>query len=117
MSATSPGEPEDVRFDGDDGRSGAVSIAFRTPVELTWSAGANDDDAVYVDLAGTSAAPATRCLFTDGGHATLAASAFGTLDEGTIAVHRVHREAFHARGVNPGEVRFDFARVVSFIRR
>jgi hypothetical protein len=33
-----------------------------------------------------------------------------------LAVHRLHREAFSARGVDPGEVRFDFARVVSFVR-
>ena len=70
-----------------------------------------------MDIGATSAAPATRCLFDDGGHATLEASAFGALEDGTIAVHRLHREAFHARGIDPGEVRFDFARVVSFVRR
>ena len=46
-----------------------------------------------------------------------ARAAFGALEEGTLAVHRLHREAFHARGVEPGEVRFDFARVVAFARR
>jgi len=116
VSASSPGEPSDVRFGGDDGRSGAVSIATGAPVDLTWEAG-SADDLVYVDVAATSASPATRCLFVDGGHAVLAASAFGPLEDGTIAVHRLHRESFRAHGVDPGEVRFDFARVVSFVRR
>jgi len=116
VSATSPGEPEDVRFGGDDGRSGPVSIALDAPVDLTWETGAGND-VIYVDLSATSAAPATRCLFVDSGHATLGASAFGALEDGTIAVHRLHRESFHAHGVDPGEVRFDFARVVSFVRR
>ena len=116
VSAKSPGEPSDVRFAGDDGRGGAVTIASGTPVDLAWEAGAGDD-AIYVDLAGTSSAPITRCLFVDSGHATLGAAAFGALEDGTIAVHRLHRESFHARGVDPGEVRFDFARVVSFVRR
>jgi hypothetical protein len=116
VGASSPGEPTDVRFGGDDGRSGPVSIALGSPVELTWESG-SADDVVYVDLAATSASPATRCLFVDGGHATLAPSAFGALEDGTVAVHRLHRESFRAHGVDPGEVRFDFARVVAFVRR
>lgn len=116
VSAMSPGEPADVRFAGDDGRSGPVSILPRAPVELTWEPGGGDD-VIYVDIAATSSAPATRCLFVDGGHAVLGAAAFGALEDGTLAVHRLHRESFHAHGVDPGEVRFDFARVVSFVRR
>jgi hypothetical protein len=122
VSVTSPGEPADVRVGGDDGRGGPVSIALGAPVDLRWEAGlpapAGDaDDLIYVDLSATSAAPSTRCLFLDSGQARLDESDFGALGEGTIAVHRLHREAFHARGVEPGEVRFDFARVVTFVRR
>jgi hypothetical protein len=43
--------------------------------------------------------------------------ALASAEYGTIAVHRLHHEAFRAHGVDPGEVRFDFARVVSFVRR
>jgi hypothetical protein len=118
VTATSPGEPVDVRVAGDDGRAGAVAIATSTPgaIDVTWEAGAGDD-AIYIDVGAANAAPATRCLFDDSGHAALPATAFGTIEEGTLAVHRLHREVFHARGVEPGEVRFDFARVVAFTRR
>jgi hypothetical protein len=116
VSATSPGEPEGLRVAGDDGRSGAVTVAAAGPVELTWEAG-SAEDVVYVDLGASGAAPATRCLFDDVGRAVLPTTAFGALDDGTIAVHRLHREYFQTRGVAPGEVRFDFARTVSFARR
>jgi len=116
VSAMSPGEPLDVRVAGDDGRGGAVAASAVGTVDVTWEAG-EGDDAIYIDVGAASAAPATRCLFDDSGHAALPASAFGTIEDGTLAVHRLHREAFHARGVEPGEVRFDFARVVAFTRR
>src|SRR5271170_7502907 len=116
VSAMSPGEPAGVRIGGDDGRAGAFTIALAAPAELAWEPGSGDD-VVYVDLGATSTAFTTRCLFDDGGHATLLPSAFGALEDGTIAIHRLHRESFRAHGVDPGEVRFDFARVVSFARR
>ena len=118
VSATSPGEPSDVRLAGDDGRSGPVSLplAPAAAVDLTWEPG-SAEDVVYVDIGATSVAPAIRCLFDDGGHAALPASAFGAIEDGAVAVHRLHREAFRTHGVDPGEVRFDFARVVSFQRR
>jgi hypothetical protein len=87
-------------------------------VEVTWEAGAGDD-AIYIDVAGASATPLARCLFADSGRATLPSLAFGAaaVTDGTLAVHRLHRESFKAHGVDPGEVRFDFARVVPFARR
>jgi hypothetical protein len=115
VSAASPGEPAGVRVAGDDGRAGPVTIATG-PVELAWEPG-SAEDVVYVDVAASGDAPATRCLFDDVGRAVLPAAAFGALEDGTLAVHRLHREYFHARGVEPGEVRFDFARTVSFARR
>ena len=76
------------------------------------------DDLIYVDVASRDrTTPVTRCLFTDGGHATLANAALGAIDEGTISVHRLHREGFRARGLDSGEVRFDFARTIAFTRR
>ncbi|HEY2513856.1 MAG TPA: hypothetical protein VGI39_23475 [Polyangiaceae bacterium] len=117
VTANAPGEPSDVRIAGDDGRSGAVNLALATSnVDVAWEPG-SAYDLVYVDVSAASAAPSARCLFRDDGHASIPASAFGAIEDGTLAVHRLHREAFHARGVDPGEVRFDFARVVSFARR
>jgi hypothetical protein len=117
VSATSPGEPNELRLAHDDGHAGAVAILAAAPsVDVSWDPGSGDD-AIYVDISATNRAPTTRCLFDDSGHATLPASAFGAIDDGTVSVHRLHREPFHARGVEPGEVRFDFARVVAFSRR
>jgi hypothetical protein len=120
VSAAAPGEPSELRIAGQDARAAAgVAIAASAPVELTWEAGA-PDDSIYVDVAGaatTPALPTVRCLFTDSGRASIPAAAFGGIDDGALTVHRLHREAFHVRGVDPGEVRFDFARVVAISRR
>jgi hypothetical protein len=119
VPATSPGEPTDVRVAGEDGKSGAVAITQGAPVLVTWEPGSGED-LVYVDVSdGASAQRAStiRCLVTDGGKAALPAGAFSAIEYGNVAVHRLHREAFRARGVDRGEVRFDFARVVSFVRR
>jgi hypothetical protein len=127
VSANSPGEPADLRVlseDGrrDDGRRGPVALAAGAPIELTWESEAGDD-AIYVDVTLATGAVSARCLISDSGdtgRAVLPATVLGGLnagDEGSLAVHRLHREPFHARGVDPGEVRFDFARVVPFVRR
>src|SRR5439155_6387963 len=120
VSATAPGEPSELRIAGQDARAVAgVAIGASGPVELTWEAGA-PEDSLYVDVAGGAAAPAlptVRCLFADSGRANIPAAAFSGIDEGALTVHRLHRESFRARGVDPGEVRFDFARVVAISRR
>jgi hypothetical protein len=119
------GEPSDLRFNQElVAQSGApVTIPLGgSAVEIAWAppqAGAASDpsDVVYVDVT-TSAARAgvTRCAFADSGHGVLASASIPA-DEGTFSVHRVHRESFHGRGIDSGELRFDFARVVSFHRR
>jgi hypothetical protein len=38
-------------------------------------------------------------------------------DAGSLVVHRVHVEPLQARGIDGGELRFDFARVVAYTRR
>ncbi len=112
--AMAPSEPADVRVAGQDGRA-TVVLATGAAVDLTWDAGG--DDLVYVDVAPADAStPMTRCLFADTGRATLASSAIGA-DVGTLSLHRLHREAFRARGLDSGEIRFDFARAVGFTRR
>jgi hypothetical protein len=134
VEAVIAGEPADIRLNQDPlgqgaGQGvgqvlgqGAVSIAAGTPVELTWTAGGDASDLVYVDV-GSSVlrAGVTRCAFADAGHGVIQASSIAA-DEGTLSIHRVHRERFAAgdgrtRGIDSGEIRFDFARVVSFHRR
>jgi hypothetical protein len=38
-------------------------------------------------------------------------------DAGTLVVHRLRREPLSARGIDSGEVRFDFARTIAYVRR
>jgi len=130
VEASVIGEPADLRVAGQvagpsvtagqaapDGAPGApVVLAANAPVDVTWASGAAlAFDVVYVDVA-AAGAPTTRCLFTDTGHAALPASAFAA-DDGTLSIHRVHREAFRAPGIDNGELRFDFGRVVPYRRR
>jgi hypothetical protein len=116
VSATSPGEPENLRIGGEDVSGAALALLLAEPVVLTWEPGAAED-VVYVDVTSGGAAPATRCLFADTGRGVIPAATFSGIEAGALAVHRLHRESFHARGVEPGEVRFDFARTVTFARR
>jgi len=90
---------------------GDVTIAPASGgLDVAWDAG-EPTDVVYVDVLASSRA-ALRCASFDLGRLYVPT----TLDEGDLAVHRVHREAFHAKGVDPGEVRFDVSRTASFHR-
>jgi hypothetical protein len=84
-----------------------------TGLDVTWDDG-DARDLVYVDVQAPSFV--ARCSGSDVGHLTIPATVLGTVEEGTLSVHRVHREAFKTRGIDPGEVRFDLARVVAFHR-
>jgi hypothetical protein len=87
-------------------------------LDVSWSVSTDADpaetDVVYVDVLAPSML--ARCAASDVGRLTIPASAIGNVEEGTLAVHRVHREPFRARGIDPGEIRFDLARVVTFRR-
>lgn len=104
VSVPSPRELSDVRV-----ATTAVSV------DVLWDSSDSDGrDLVYADvLAPTLIA---RCAADDVGHLAIPASVLGAVDEGTITLHRVHREPFRTRGIDPGEVRFDLSRVVSFRR-
>jgi hypothetical protein len=130
-TAFAPGDPSELRIAGHDVRKvGTIALPPTLPVELTWEPG-SVDDLVYVDIVGdlangtsasggASGAPTAsrvRCLVSDNGHAILATSAFGKLEEGSLTIHRVHREPFRLHNVEAGEVRFDIARDVLFTRR
>ncbi len=124
VESTVIGEPTDVRVGGLEPHAGEKLLVPATRlVDVTWTrpstnASTTDgesDDLVYIDVTSASAAT-TRCLFADNGRAILSGSAFGDGD-GTVTTHRLHREVFHARGIDAGELRFDFARAVAFRRR
>lgn len=115
--AQAPADLADVRLAGQDFTRGAVAVpAAAQSLDLAWEPSDDARDVVYVDVTAARGREGVRCAFADTGRASLAASAF-LLDEGTIAVHRLHREKFAARGIEPGELRFDFARVATYARR
>ncbi|WP_394839937.1 hypothetical protein LVJ94_23905 [Pendulispora rubella] len=131
VEATAKGEPGDIRIADQSlahrADGAPVFLPAVDPTEVTWTAeGSADDDVVYIDVSAKTAAAGgsgagardagVRCTFADTGRATLAATAF-VADEGTMAIHRVHRESFRARGIDSGVLRFDFARVASYRRR
>jgi hypothetical protein len=92
-----------------------VRVTFGpSAAELTWEPG-SADDVVYVEIASDGAA-AQRCQFGDSGHATLATTLLPG-DQGLLTLHRVHREAFRAKGLDSGEIRFDFAKMIAYSRR
>jgi len=116
VSATAPADPGDIHITGDDGPTGLV-VAAGAPIELSWSADGSDD-VLYLDVQPSG----FRCALSDG--ASLAderarAVVPATLidESGSVVVHRVHREALVARGIEGGEVRFDFSRSVPYVRR
>jgi acyl-coenzyme A thioesterase PaaI-like protein len=105
---------------GEDGR--AAVIARGTSIDLAWTP-SGPDDLVFADvqpsavrcvLDGASAGPTLRGS-TGLVHAALSTSLMD--DAGTIVIHRLHREPLHMRGLEGGEVRFDFARTVAYTRR
>jgi hypothetical protein len=116
VSATAPADPADIRVAGEDAATGLV-LAAGAPVELSWAPDASDDS-LYVDLQPA----AVRCAL-DGSQRGADSSARATLpaslvdDAGTLVVHRMHHEPLAARGLEGGEVRFDFSRSVTYQRR
>ena len=115
VAATAPADPADVHIAGEDATG--VSVPAGAPIDVAWTPGAADDS-LYIEVQ-----PAGfRCTLEDtaGGpgesaHASVPAS---LVDEaGTLVVHRVHREVLTARGLEAGEIRFDFSRSIAYLRR
>ncbi|HSO40892.1 MAG TPA: hypothetical protein VLT33_50545 [Labilithrix sp.] len=107
VNVASPREVSDVRV-----------TATSSSLDVAWDADGADDarDLVYVDVTSPSARLVARCTTVDSGHMTVPATSLGTLEEGQLSVHRLHRESFRTKGIEPGEIRFDVARVVAFHR-
>lgn len=122
-AARAPAEIAGLRLSGEAPTGKPIRIDGAS-VDLRWDAG-TASDVVYVDWSAQGGAarpaPLVRCVFADHGHAEVpvpllpAATLVG--DVGALTVHRLHREPFQAHGLDRGEVRFDFARVVPFTRR
>ena len=130
VRATAPSELHGLRlggFDADGAGSGSEASELlvdpSASLDLSWDASADGTrDEVYVDVTagsgdGSTDGAALRCAFADSGRAELPAAAWDALagaGAGVITLHRLHRELLHPSGLGAGEVRFDFARQVTF---
>ena len=86
-------------------------------LDVAWDASdAEARDVVVADVLAPSRAVALRCVANDAGHLVVSGTALASIDEGTLSVHRLHKESFKAKGIEPGEVRFDVAKVITFKR-
>jgi hypothetical protein len=116
VSATAPSDPTDVHIGGEDSAAGLV-VAAGAPIEMAWTVEATEDS-LYVDVQPA----AVRCAL-DGAQRPAEAAAHAAVpasvvdEAGTLVLHRVHSEALLARGLEGGEVRFDFSRSVAYVRR
>lgn len=87
-------------------------------LDVSWDV-ADENDAravVYMDVIDRASRVVTRCGSVDGGRFVVPAESVANVDEGQVVLHRVHHESFTAKGIAPGQVRFDLARVVTFRR-
>lgn len=108
VTATAPGDPGEIRVAGEE--TPGLLVASGAVVDLSWVADTNDD-VVYVDVRPNG----VRCTLDGAGHG--AVSTMFLDDAGTLVLHRLHREPLRARGIDAGEIRFDFARALAYVRR
>jgi len=129
--AFAPGNKLSLRANGGPDLLDGFSVSVKAPrevsdlkvlsqplgLDITWDAAdADARDTVYLDVLAPAPRVVVRCAATDVGRFVVPHTAIGAFEEGQIAVHRVRREAFRSKGIEPGEVRFDIARVVAFRR-
>jgi len=111
LTAAAPGDPGDVHVAGED--VPGTLVASGATVDLSWPVATElADDVVYVDVRPNG----VRCVL-DGaspGHGSV--STLFLDDAGTLVLHRLRRQALSARGIDSGEVRFDFARTIAYVR-
>jgi hypothetical protein len=106
VSATAPRDVADVHV-----------TSVPSGLDVSWDAeGADPHDLVYVDVLSPAPRVVMRCTSIDAGRLLVPAGSIAGIDEGQLAVHRLHKESFKAKGIEPGEVRFDIAKIVTFRR-
>lgn len=107
VTVTAPHEVTDVRV-----------TSVPAGLDVSWDASDVDPhDIVYVDVLSPAPRVVVRCATTDSGHLLVPGQDLrGGIDEGQLVVHRLHKEGFKAKGIEPGEVRFDVAKIVTFRR-
>lgn len=134
--AAAPGDPSDVAI-AQETSPGKIVAGDKT-IDFSWPIGpvspvspGGPGDVIYVE-----AQPAgVRCALGDAstglGNAgsvadgtdriargSIASSVLGEeAPTGSVIVHRLHTEPLQVRGVDDGELRFDFARVVTYVRQ
>lgn len=101
LSATAPREISDVRV-----------LPLVGGLDVSWDA-EDARDVFYVDVLAPSARVIVRCTAAESGRVVVP---YVGADDGQVVVHRLHREAFKAKGIETGEIRFDLAKIVSFRR-
>ncbi len=93
---------------------GEIRVApLATGLDVGWDPADTDArDLVYVDVLGPAQRLVLRCTANDNGHLVVPIGT-SSFDDAQVAVHRVHKESFKAKGIEPGEVRFDIAKIVA----
>jgi hypothetical protein len=105
VSVQSPTDANEVRVLGESS-SGVLRVGGHAVV-FTWpTSGAADP--VYIDVMPSG----VRCSLGDTGYGSVPSFVFR--EAGTLTVHRLRREIFHAPGIASGEIRFDFARAIAY---
>jgi hypothetical protein len=85
-------------------------------LDVAWDATDSDPhDIVYLEVV-SSTRVVTRCATTDTGRFLVPLSSIAFVGDGEVVVHRIHTEPFLAKGISPGEVRFDVSRATAFRR-
>jgi hypothetical protein len=113
--ASAPADPDNVLTDG--ATVGGSLVVSGPSLTFSWPPGA-DGDVVYVDLQ----PGAQRCVLAGeavAGDPLVRASIQTALlgDSGTLVVHRMRSGALVSQGLEGGELRFDFGRSLSYVRR
>ena len=117
-SAVAAGDPSEVRIAGED-ESGSVSATGAT-LEVSWpeAGGTGSGDVVYLDVRPAGVRCTLGVVAGVGGEPVRASVSTLLLDDaGTLVIHRLHREPLRAPSVDSGEIRFDFARTLAYVRR
>ena len=112
-------EQVDVRRIAGEDESGSVSATGAT-LEVSWpeAGGTGSGDVVYLDVRPAGVRCTLGVVAGVGGEPVRASVSTLLLDDaGTLVIHRLHREPLRAPSVDSGEIRFDFARTVAYVRR